>query len=91
MPQKRAAYKELRKSAKKHLRNLSFASEVKTSIKKYNSLLAEKKFDQAKEILPTVYSKLHKAASRGLIHKNTASRKIFRLSKKLNQSIASKK
>ena len=91
MPRKRAAHKELRKSKKKHVRNILIASEVKTLIKKYNLLLSEKKFDEAKEFLKTVSSKLHKAAAKGIMRKNTVSRKISRLSKKLYKAAGSKK
>lgn len=89
MPQKRSAYKEIRKSKKRYLQNIGVASEIKTLIKKYNLLLSEKKIDQAKEFLREVSSKLTKAAQNGVIHKNTASRRISRLSKKLYQAAQS--
>jgi len=85
MPQKRSAYKELRKAKKRHLRNIGISSEVRTLIKKFDLLLSEKKSGQASEFLRVVSSKLNKAVTKGIIHKNTASRKISRLSKKLGQ------
>lgn len=91
MPQKRAAYKAMRQSKKQHLRNVKITSEVKTFIKKFNSLLSEKKFDEAKASLRAVSSKLDKASSKGVIRKNTVSRKISRLSKKLSQATNPKK
>lgn len=91
MPQKRAAYKEIRKSKKRHLRNLRVVSESKTLVKKFNALLAGKKFDEAKEFLKTVSSKLDKAVRKGVIHKKTVSRKISRLSKSLNRASSPKK
>ena len=91
MPQTRSAYKEIRKSGKKHLRNIALTSEIKTLIKKYNRLLSEKKIDEAKEFLRTVSSKLQKASSKGVVHKKTVSRNISRLSKKLNQKNTPKK
>ncbi|OGW75869.1 MAG: 30S ribosomal protein S20 [Omnitrophica bacterium RBG_13_46_9] len=91
MPQKRSAYKELRKSKKRHFRNTRITSEVKTLIKKYDFLLSEKKFDQAKELLKTVASKMGKASAKGIIHKNVTSRKISRLSKKMHQAMGAKK
>ncbi len=91
MPQKRTAFKEIRKSKKRHLRNISIVSDIKTSVKKFNSLLSEKKFDEAKNFLKKVSSKLDKAASKGVVHKNTASRKISRLSKKLHHATGEKK
>ncbi len=89
MPQKRSAYKELRKAKKRHLRNIGISSEVKTLIKRFNLLLSEKKINQAREFLQVVSSKLNKAVTKGVIHKNTASRKISRLSKKLHQTAQS--
>ncbi|MGB2705618.1 MAG: 30S ribosomal protein S20 [Candidatus Omnitrophota bacterium] len=86
MPQKRAAYKEIRKSKKRRVRNIRITSELKTLVKEYNVLLAEKKFDQAKEFLKEVVSKLSKAARKGVIHQNTVSRKISRLAKKLRRA-----
>ncbi len=83
MPQKRSACKEIRKSKKKHFSNIRVTTEVKTIIKGYNAFLAEKKFDRAKELLRFLTSKLSKAVKKGVIHRNTASRKIARLSKKL--------
>ena len=91
MPRKRSAYKEKRKSEKRRFGNIRIASEAKTLIKKYNFILSEKKFDQAKKLLSAVSSGLNKAAKRGVIHKNTASRKISRLSKKLHKAAAAKK
>ena len=83
MPQKRSAYKEIRKSKKRRFSNIRVTSELKTLIKEYTVLLAGKKFDQAKELLKAVASKLSRAVRKGVIHQNTASRKISRLSKKL--------
>lgn len=85
MPQKRSAYKEIRKGKKRHLRNIAIVSRAKTLVKNFNLLLSEKKFDEAKKILVAVSSKLDKAAAKGVIRKNTVSRKISRLSKKLHQ------
>ena len=90
MPQKRSAYKELRKSKRKHIRNVKAISEVRSLIKKYNALLLEKKFDDAKVLLRSVTSKMAKAAAKGIIRKNTASRKLSRLSKSLSKAKSSK-
>jgi len=58
-------------------------SELKTLLRGYDALLVGKKFDQAKELLKAVASKLSRAVKKGVLHQNTASRKISRLSKKL--------
>jgi small subunit ribosomal protein S20 len=86
MPQKRAARKEMRKSKKKHKRNTVIISEIKTLTKRFDSLLTDKKFNQAKELLKKSSSKLQKASTKGVIRGNTAARKISRLSKKLHKA-----
>jgi len=90
MPQKRSAYKELRKAKKRHQLNVGISSEVKTLIKKFDRLLSEKKYAEAKEFLKIVSSKIDRATSKGVLKKNTASRKISRLSKKLHKDSTKK-
>ena len=80
----------MRKSKRKHLVNSATSSEMKTAVKKFNSLLAEKKIDEAKAFLKTVISKIAKAAKKGVLKKNTASRHISRLSKKLGKAKTAK-
>jgi small subunit ribosomal protein S20 len=86
LPHKRSAYKELRKSKKRHLRNISLKSDLKTSIKKFEKLLIDKKIDDAKKYLSMLVATLDKAASKGMLHKNAASRKVSRLTKRLGLS-----
>lgn len=86
MPIKKSAYKNLRKSRIRHFKNISTASELKTLAGKFQKLISGKKIDEAKGLLKILISKLNKAASKGIIHKNTASRKIARLMKRLSQS-----
>lgn len=83
MPILHASYKDIKKSARKALRNQSVQSELKTETKKFLDLISSKKIDQAKIQLNYLISQLDKAKSKGIIHKNTASRKIARLMKKL--------
>lgn len=83
MPIKRSAYKELRKAKKRHFRNISAKSELKTAVKKLEKLISDKKAEEAKKVMPYVVSKIDRAASKGVIKNNTASRKISRLMKKL--------
>ena len=83
LPIKKSAYKELRKSKARHFKNISIKSEVKTLAKKFERLVSDKKIKEAKDFLTTLISKIDKAASKGMIHRNAASRKISRLTKKL--------
>ena len=84
MPRERTAYKELRKAKKRHFKNISTKSDLRTSIKNFESLITAKKADEAKKALSALVSKLDKAASKGIIKNNTAARKISRLMKKLS-------
>ncbi|MDP2921455.1 MAG: 30S ribosomal protein S20 [Candidatus Omnitrophota bacterium] len=83
MPILHASYKDIKKSAKRALRNQSVKSELKTETKKFLDLVSAKKMEEAKKQLNFLISQLDKAKSKGIIHKNTASRKISRLTKKL--------
>ena len=84
MPREKTAYKELRKAKKRHFKNISTKSDLRTSVKNFEGLVKTKKNDEAKKALSLLISKLDKAASKGIIKKNTAARKISRLMKKLS-------
>ncbi|MFA6142179.1 MAG: 30S ribosomal protein S20 [Candidatus Omnitrophota bacterium] len=86
MPRERTAYKELRKAKKRHFANINIKTELKTLSKNFESLAAGKKTDEAKKALTALVSKIDRAASKGMIKKNSASRKISRLMKKLSSS-----
>jgi small subunit ribosomal protein S20 len=83
MPILHASYKDIKKSAKKALRNQSAKSELKTETKKFLDLISSKKMDEAKKQINHLISQLDRAKSKGIIHRNTASRKISRLMKKI--------
>ena len=77
------------KSAKKRIlvtetraaRNKSIRSEVKTAIKKVEAAVAVNDKDAAKAALTVAISTIESASSKGVYHKNTASRKVSRLAK----------
>jgi len=81
MPITKSAKKALRGSLVKKARNDRNKKNIKESVKKIEKLLKEKKNDEAKKMLPSAYSIIDKAAKRGVIKKNTASRKKSKLSK----------
>lgn len=80
------------KSAKKRIlvnrtrneRNKAIKSKVKTSIKKVEAAVAAKDVEAAKAALLAATAEIDKATSKGVYHKNTASRKVSRLSKAVN-------
>lgn len=85
MPIQRAAFKSVRKDKKRHLRNLRIISELKNLEKKAAAFFNSKNLKEAGQVLKALSSKIDKAASKGIIHKNKASRKISRLMKRLKK------
>ncbi len=81
------------KSAKKRIlverrnaaRNKSIKSKVKTSIKKVDEAIAAKDAAAANTALTAAISEINRAASKGVFHKKTASRKISRLTLAVNK------
>jgi len=81
MPITQSAKKALRGSMVKKAMNDRNKKNIKESVKEIEKLVKEKKKAEAKKLLPKAYSVIDKAAKRGVIKKNTASRKKSRLSK----------
>lgn len=77
-----SALKRHRQAQKRRLRNKSYKSAINTAIKKIFSSLAEKDIDKAKAFTIEAISRIDKAVTKGILHRNTASRKISRLVKK---------
>lgn len=75
MPQRKCAAKSLRVDKKRISHNQALRSELKKEIKGLRALIAGAKLDEAKEKLKSVFSKLDRAAAKGIIHRNTASRR----------------
>ncbi len=79
-----SAMKRARQAVKRNLRNTAVRSRVKTILKNVESAInSGNKEDAGKALLEAVRA-LNKAASKGVIHRNTASRKISRLTRKVN-------
>lgn len=81
MPITKSAKKALRGSLRKKAINDRNKKNVKEAVKKIEKLVKEKKNDEAKKFLPLAYSAIDKATKKGVLKKNTASRKKARLSK----------
>jgi small subunit ribosomal protein S20 len=85
MPITKSAKKALRGSLVKKSMNDRNKKNVKESFKKIEKLLKEDKKGEAKKVLSDFYSSIDKAAKRGVIKKNTASRKKSRVTKMINK------
>ncbi|MBQ1193058.1 MAG: 30S ribosomal protein S20 [Lachnospiraceae bacterium] len=81
------------KSAKKRIevtairteRNKAIKSKVKTSIKKVDAAIQAKDKAAAEAALKAATVEIDKAASKGVYHKNNASRKVSRLATAVNK------
>jgi small subunit ribosomal protein S20 len=84
MPNRAAAKKDLRSSAKRAVQNKKIKDNLKGLIKK--SLKAiESKDEKAKELFIKTTKAIDKAAKVGVLKKNTRDRRKSRLAKKLNK------
>ena len=77
----KSAKKRINVIRTKTLRNKMIKSSVKTAIKKVDAAIAANDAAAAKAALVEATSLIDKAASKGVYHKNTASRKVARMSK----------
>ena len=85
MPIIESAKKALRGSLRKQEFNLARKTAIKNGLKKFAKLIAEKKADEARKLLPEIQKALDKAVKTRLIKKNNASRKKSRLSAALKK------
>ena len=73
--------KRERQDKKRRLNNVALMSKLETSIKKILSMSDQK---EAKTLYRNTVKQIDKAASKGLIKKNTASRRKSRITRHLN-------
>jgi small subunit ribosomal protein S20 len=76
--------KRSRQAEKQNLRNRAVRSTIKTVVKKVETAVVAGKKEEAGNELILAIKALTKASSKGVIHRNTASRNISRLSRKVN-------
>jgi len=65
-------------------RNVHIRSLVKSRVKRLRELIQAKDVNKAKEALSAAVREINRARSKGVIHRNTASRKISRLTKEFD-------
>lgn len=85
MANTQSAKKSAIQNEKRRQRNLARQSAIKTAIKKVIVALDERASDSQQLLLDAV-AKIARAQNKGLLHKNTASRKISRLMLRANQA-----
>ncbi len=80
----KSAEKRSKQAEKRQDRNMAVKSKVKTQIKTVLSAVESKDKEAAANSLEKTIPQIAKAAAKGIIHKRNASRKISRLTKKVN-------
>ena len=91
MPNTKSAIRRTKKTQVQTTINKIRKSKYRAAIKKMSTYLETGKMKEAKGYLPKFYSQLMKVAKTGVVSKKTASRKISRVTKKINKTKKNKK
>jgi small subunit ribosomal protein S20 len=83
-----SAAKRHRQSVTKQARNQAIRSRVRTSVRHVREALATRNAAEAETRLKQASRTIDKAVTKGVLHRNTASRKISRLAQALRQLTA---
>lgn len=84
VPNTRSAEKRMRVTATRTLRNRMIRSRMKTAIRRYHAAVAEGNLETATAMFRQAVSQIDRAAAKGVIHPNQASRRKARLAARLN-------
>ena len=80
MANQHSAKVRIRRNARRAAINGDRLTRVRTYVKKVEAAIASGDKDAAREALRAAQPELHRGAQKGVMHSNTASRKISRLS-----------
>ena len=87
MPNIKSQKDRVVQSKKEALHNKAIKSNLKTVVKKANAAIAANAADK-EAVVKVAVSTIAKAQSKGVVHKNTAARKISRMAKRANKANA---
>ena len=83
MADHKSSKKRIIRNNKRNEINTNRISRIRTFVKKVENLIGGESKDKAQEAFKIAMPELQKGVSKGLIHKNTAARKLSRLSKRI--------
>ena len=86
MPNTKSAIRRTKRTQQQALVNRIRKSKYKSTVKQMTIYLESGKINEAKKFLPKFHSQLMKVAKTGVVNKKTASRKISRVTNKINNS-----
>lgn len=90
MANKKSSKKDLRRIAKRTVRNKNTKTSLKTFVKKVKVAATGTDTAAVQVALTAAVKSLDKAAQRGLIHKNAAARRKARVAKAANKALLAK-
>ena len=82
----KSAIKRARQSISRYQRNKAILHGTKTVTKKVKAAVDDKNTELAQSLLRDATSALHKAVTKGALHRKTASRRISKLATKVNSA-----
>ncbi len=89
MANHKSALKRSRQSQVRRLRNRANTTKMKTAIKAVDAAIANQQVEEAQEALKAVIPIIDRVAVKGVLHKKNASRKVSRLTKRVNAFVTS--
>jgi small subunit ribosomal protein S20 len=84
MPHHKSAEKRLRETEKRTVVNRARLSRVRTFVKKVEAAIATGDRASAQSALQLAQPELHRATTKGVMHRNTVARKLSRLAARIN-------
>ena len=84
MPNTKSAIRRTKRTQLQALVNRIRKSKYKSAVKQMTIYLESGKINEARKFLPKFHSQLMKVAKTGVVNKKTASRKISRVTNKIN-------
>jgi small subunit ribosomal protein S20 len=84
MPHHKSAEKRLRQTEKRTTVNRARLSRVRTYVKNVESAIATGDKSAAQSAFSLAQPELHRATTKGVMHKNTVARKLSRLAARIN-------
>ncbi len=89
MANHKSALKKIKQDEVRRMRNKAYKTRLKNIFKTVETAISESNKEAAQAALQEAVSTLDRTASKGIIHKNKASRKKSRLTKKVNAIVVS--
>ena len=85
MPNTKSAIQRVKRTRSQASLNRIRKSKYKSAVKQMSTYVESGNIKEAKSFLPKFHSQLMKVAKTGVVSKKTASRKISRITKKINK------